>query len=488
MPDPPVTAAIREGRAAFPVPVKRWNAVDFIIFRGRFQALLFFLALALLTAVPSAWGAPLYAPQEGKPRSSEQELQKLLLHLGRQQARVVALQRELVSRPALNPEHGGDGEEEKLRWLESYLHGLGVSDVERLDYMDKRVPGGVRGNLIVRQAGLEGRRTLWLVSHLDVAAPGAPQEWKGDPFKMRVEGDLIYGRGVEDNHQAVVVGLLLLQALRETGIKPPLNLGLLFCPGALTGYDMNIEHLLRQKPGVFAPGDLVLLMDYGSENGSFIEVAEKTDLWFKVTVSGREGHAGSPQEAVNAFTAAAALVRELEALEAAFPAQNPLFSPPQSTFTPTLAENSSKGANHIPGRFAFYLDARLLPEYEPQELEKILGELAETTGRREGVEIRLELTEQTPRAPETPQDSPVVRALGRAIREQLGVEPVCGGIGGVTMASAIRAGGTPVAVWGIQKNWRNKAEEFASIKDHLSQAKVAARLLYYRETAPKAAQ
>ena len=453
-----------------------------------FLAIFFLTATTVFMTGATASGAPLYAPQESVSLPRGKELQVLLKYIDRQRARVIALQRELVCRPALNPEHGGIGEEEKLRWLENRLHVLGVTDVERQDYADERVPGKVRGNLIVRLPGRPGLTgngtTLWLLSHLDVAAPGQDGEWKGDPFSLRVEGDLIYGRGVEDNHQAIVASLLLDQALRENAITPPMNIGLLFCSGALAGFAMNIEHVMRQKPGIFGPDDLIVLMDYGSEDGGFIQVAEKVNLGFRITVTGVEGHAGLLQKTTNAFEAAAELVRELRSLGDAFPARDPFFAPPGSTFTPTLTENYSKDTHHIPGKFVFYLDARILPEYSPEAVQKALHDMAETVSAREGVTIGIEVIGQTPRAPRTSEKSPVVRALGRAITAQLGVEPRYGGIGGVSMASALRAGGFPVAVWGIQKNCYGKAEESASIKDHLNQAKVLVRMVYDQEMAP----
>ena len=168
----------------------------------------------------------------------------------------------------------------------------------------------------------------------------------------------------------------------------------------------------------------------------------------------------------------------LRALSTVFPEQDPLFTPPHSTFSPTLTENYSSAVNHIPEQFVFYLDARILPAYTFAEVESALHELADDVERREGVNIRLEVVEQTPQASVTPPDAPVVSVLAGAIEEQLGVKPRLGGIGGVTMASSIRAAGFDVAAWGMLKNWRNKANEHASIKNHINQAKVLARLLY----------
>ena len=47
--------------------------------------------------------------------------------------------------------------------------------------------------------------TLWTVGHMDVVPVGDLNLWSGDPFTLRVDGDTLIGRGVEDNHQGIVL-------------------------------------------------------------------------------------------------------------------------------------------------------------------------------------------------------------------------------------------------------------------------------------------
>ncbi|MCC8109775.1 MAG: M20 family metallo-hydrolase [Planctomycetes bacterium] len=447
---------------------------------------------AFLSVASGVSAAALYMPQDSVSLERNRKLHGLLRWLDQQHGTIISMQRDLVACRALNPEHGGDGEERKLLWVESRLRNNGITSFERLDFADPRVPGMVRGNLIARIPGKPDenafRPTLWLISHLDVFPPGPLEDWTGDPFTLRVEGDLIFGRGAEDNNQAIVTSLLLVEALRETGIVPPIDVGLVFCSGALTNYHTNIGYIVERRPDLFSVDDLILIMDYGNEDGSFIEVAEKGNAWLKFTVTGREGHASSPHEAANAFAAGTEFIHLLRGLEKQFPIQNPLFSPPGCTFTPTVAEGRGKTVNHIPGEFIFYVDARLTPEYSFADMEHAIRNLADSVAREEGVAIEYEIIEQTAAAGVTPADSAVVRLVANAVRKQLGVTVTAGGIGGVTMASVLRARGYPVAVWGIQTNWRNKAEERASISSHVDQAKVLARLLLDAESLPSRLQ
>ena len=81
----------------------------------RFAAYLAFLALLFLVGPViqgAALAAPMTMPQSlpAQPGKSAQALQTLLNDLANQRAQVIEIQRELVARPALGPEAGGEGE------------------------------------------------------------------------------------------------------------------------------------------------------------------------------------------------------------------------------------------------------------------------------------------------------------------------------------------------------------------------------------------
>ncbi|MEE9505563.1 MAG: M20/M25/M40 family metallo-hydrolase, partial [Thermoplasmata archaeon] len=112
--------------------------------------------------------------------------------------------------PALDPSSGGDGELEKVEFLEGLLAELGMPS-ERMDAPDERVPSGIRPNLLVRLPGKE-KKTIWIVSHTDVVPAGDLSGWNHDAFDPVVEGGKVIGRGVEDNGQSVIASLFALWA------------------------------------------------------------------------------------------------------------------------------------------------------------------------------------------------------------------------------------------------------------------------------------
>ena len=450
---------------------------------GRLVAITACLLLSgVLVCRSPAWAVPMIPAGNVSEAFDAKALGRLLDDLAGQQAEVVAIQRELVSRPALNPEHGGDGEEVKARWIETYLQANDLPFAERMDSVDDRVSSKVRPNLVIRYPG-SGPRTLWIVGHMDTSPVGQPELWIGSPWVLRQDGDWLYGRGVEDNHRSLVTGLLLLKRLAANKIVPPTGLGLVFVCEEKIGFprERGLKFLLEKRPDLFKPGDLVLLPDYGEEGGELISVAEKGVAWLKVTVYGQQSFAARPELGVNALEAGASLIAALPDINKLFGQRNTLFTPPLTTVTATKVEKGTEEVNQIPGLFTFYLDVRLLPGAHLEEVEQALLTLAEQRLAQYGASMKLERIMHIPAMDETPVDAPVVRALSQAVREQLGVTPRVEGMSGITLAAELRAHKIPVAVWAMSPCRGVDANESISIQELLQTASVFARMLYWQD-------
>jgi len=388
---------------------------------------------------------------------------------------VIHLQQELVSRPALGPENGGQGEQAKADYLASYLHEIGLSDIRNLSVPDPRVSSGQRPNLMALVPGQDPSSTLWIVSHMDVVPPGDSSLWNTDPYVLHRDGDCIYGRGVEDNHHGLVASLLATKALVHTRSAPANNLGLLLVADEETGNSYGLEHVFTKHSHIFQKGDRFLVPDFGQPDASMIEVAEKGLMWLQITVSGKQCHASTPQEGQNSLLAAAKCILSLRELYADFKAENTLFNPQYSTFESTKIEANVPNVNTIPGRDVFYLDCRVLPEYPLSdvltEVQNILLNVSRDTGQR----IEMEIVHQQ-KASHTSSQSHLVTSLQKAIADVCAVQAQPRGIGGGTVASYARHQGFPAAVWATLPGNAHQPNEQTSIANIVQDAKVMAWL------------
>ena len=415
----------------------------------------------------------------GRMIRADDRYRRVAERLAALQPQMIDLQRELVLRNAVGPDHDGPGEGEKAAFLADLLRGWGLK-VENYPAPDDRVAGGERPNLV---AWVPGKRPekVWVLSHMDVVPPGDEGLWDSDPYTLRVEGDRLYGRGTEDNHHGIVTSLMAAKALLDLGLTPPRTLALALVSDEETGNDKGLAFLLREHPHLFAPEDLIIVPDAGSLDGTLIEVAEKSILWLRLELEGKQCHASRPELGRNTLRAAAHVIVALEELAREFPLENPLFQPPASTFEPTKKEANVPNINTIPGRDVFYLDCRVLPDYDLARVKEKVRALGEEAARRFEVSLKVEPVQELPSAPPTAADAPVVQALMRAIREVYGREARPQGIGGGTVAAFFRQKGLPAAVWMTVSQTAHQPNEFCLLSNLVGDARVLAHVFLEEE-------
>lgn len=399
-------------------------------------------------------------------------------HLESSTQTIIDLQRALVAIPALGPLNGGPGETEKTAYLKSYMRDLGFSDVHELRAPDPAVPCGYRPNLAAVIPGRDTAKTFWVISHTDIVPPGDRALWDSDPYTLKIDGDILIGRGVEDNHQGVVCSLIVAKALLELQVTPDINYGVLLVADEETGSKYGLDYVVKNHAELFGPNDLFLVPDFGEPTSTMIEIAEKSMLWLKVIVEGKQCHASTPKAGINSLLAAAKLITRIPELHQRFDRQDPLFDPPYSTFEPTKKEANVENINTIPGRDVFYVDCRVMPGYDLEEVLAAIKGFGDEVERECGVSISYEYVQSEQAAEPTPGDSEIVTRLVSRVRAVFGNEPRLQGIGGGTVAAYLRRAGHKAAVWSTLMHNAHQPNERSSISCSIKDAKVMAAMLF----------
>ncbi len=389
---------------------------------------------------------------------------------------MIDLQCRLAAIPAIAPSSGGEGEAGKAEFLVDYLKGIGIDDIQVVKAPDPDAPSGYRPNILARVKGRKSDHTVWIMSHTDVVPEGDRALWRGDPFKPWVEDGKIYGRGVEDNQQDLVASIFALKAILDEGLRPAYDVGLALVADEETGSDKGIGYVLGHTKA-FKPDDIIIVPDAGNEDGSMIEVAEKSILWLKFRTEGKQTHGSTPEKGKNAFRAASALVYRLKSLYDRFAASDPLFDPPISTFEPTKKEKNVPNINTIPGEDIFYMDCRILPSVDLAQVDAAIGMLMAEIASEYGVKIEVADVQRAPAAPPTSPNAPVAKALAAAVKAVYGIEAKPMGIGGGTVAALFRRAGVPAACWSKLDETLHGPNEYCVIANLVGDAKVFAHVL-----------
>ena len=233
---------------------------------------------------------------------------------------------------------------------------------------------------------------------------------------------------------------------------------------------------LAEHTDLFKPEDIALVPDGGNADGTQIEVAEKSILWLKFHIRGKQCHASTPKEGINAFEAGSDLVMELAGLRKRYPATDSLFDPPDSTFTPTKKEANVPNVNTLPGDDVFYLDCRILPRENLDEVMGVIRGMCDAVEKRYGVTIDVEQVQRAS-SPPTPANAPFIATLKKAVKRVYGVDGVTVGIGGGTVGAFLRKKGIPTAVWSKLAESAHQPNEYCLIDNLLGDALVMACLM-----------
>jgi succinyl-diaminopimelate desuccinylase len=403
-------------------------------------------------------------------------LHEILKRIDQCRGEAIDLMKAIVPIKALGPLNNGSGEWEKAEFLKEYLKTIGFKEIEEYPASDDLAPGGLRPNLIARVAGERTDKTVWILSHLDVVPEGDLSKWDTDPFEAVVKDGRIYGRGTEDNNQGLVSAILMAKSFITAGLKPLYNIGLVMVADEETGSKYGLEYLMEHHSDLFEKNDLFIVPDAGEPDGTMIEVAEKSIMWVKLKTIGKQVHASMPEKGINAFKAASNLVVALDKLHEIYNDNDPVFDPPVSTFEPTKKEANVPNVNTIPGDDIFYLDCRILPQYNIDEVMAKIKEISAKIESKFDVKIEISTEQREQAAPATPVDAPVVKALEKAIKYVYNVDAKPMGIGGGTVAAIFRRAGFNAAVWATLDDLAHQPNEYCIIDNMINDAKVFAHV------------
>ncbi len=401
------------------------------------------------------------------------ELEAILGKIEGSRADIAKEMVDMIRIPAIAPINGGDGEGRRADHLVSRLQGY--DSIERIDVPDDTDPSVIRPNILAKKNGPE-EGTVWIVAHMDTVPVGDLDDWDSPPFEPRIENGRIYGRGTEDNGQAVISSMFASRFIEGKDLKKR-SIGIAYVADEETTSAMGIAYLLDK--GCFSEKDVFIVPDWGSPGGKHIEVAEKNLIWLNFEVTGRSTHGSTPDKGVNAFRVSSHLIVELEkAFAKEFPGSDPMFMPHRSTFEPTRSIATVENVNTVPGYHEFSMDVRLLPEYDMDDVVITARSVASCISEKYGADITIGEIQRHQSGRRSSTDDPAYLALRDSVKHVTGTEPTPVGVGGATCANFFRAKGYNAYVWETGGGTLHTPNEYVEIENIVTDAKVFATLFY----------
>jgi succinyl-diaminopimelate desuccinylase len=341
-------------------------------------------------------------------------------------------------------------------------------DVEIVNGEKSAKDGLSRPNVIVTlDAGSDV--TLLLESHFDIVPPGP--NWTYPPFKLTVIDEKSYGRGTADNKSGIVAALEAMKQLRKE--KLDINLKLIAAVDEEIGGRYGIDYVLSDYG---LKGDVALILDTGPER---LYLGASGIVWGKITVEGKQGHAGYPFKAKNAIDEVIKVLAALKPYKKAVEKKESiLHAPPDAPrrfvwgrYTVTMIKAGEK-ENVIPGTCEVRFDRRLLPEEPVEQAEKELRVFFQKAVEKTGCEASLEITNKQ-QGYYTSKDLVFVQTVSENIKKTIGQSlPFAAELGG-NDGSFFAKNGIPVVCWGTIRadTHYHGADEFVYLEDIMNTRK-----------------
>lgn len=205
------------------------------------------------------------------------------------------------------------------------------------------------GNLFGRLGS--GKRIIAIDAHCDTVGIGDPAEWKHDPYKGKVAGGRVWGRGAGDQEGAIPAMVYAARIMRDLGL--PLDEFTLYvvvtvmeedCDGLCWQYIVQEDKL---RP------DVVVVTD--STNCQILR-GQRGRMEIGVTAQGRSCHGSMPHKGDNAIYKIARVVREIEKLNGRL-AKDAFLG--DGTVTVSYVDCKTPSMCAVPNQAYIHLDRRL---------------------------------------------------------------------------------------------------------------------------------
>lgn len=400
-------------------------------------------------------------------------LEEVLDSIDRSKNDIVRIMSDMIRIPALAPINGGAGEGERADMLMKHLEGY--DSVVRIDAVDDHDPTVMRPNILAKKNGKE-KGTVWLVAHIDTVPAGNLDDWETDPFEPVVKDGKIYGRGTEDNGQAVLSAMFASKFIPKGSLSKR-SIGIAYVADEETSSKMGIDYLIKQ--GHFSEDDVFIVPDWGTPKGDLIDVAEKNLVWLQFTVVGSSTHGSTPEKGINAFRVGVLFMSDLLAqFEKEFSGRNEMFEPPVSTFEPTKSPGTVMNVNTIPGTFEFSMDIRVLPEHSLEDVVAVAKRVSEEHEKITGAEIKIKEIQRHVSGKASSTENETFNSLMDSIESVTGQRPRPVGVGGATCANFFRNEGYDAYVWEFGGGTLHGPNEYVVIDNIMTDAKVFASLFF----------
>lgn len=342
---------------------------------------------------------------------------------------------------------------ECLNYIKSFLADL---DFKSEDISSEGV-GNIYCKYIVKDVVVDVKNFCF-AGHVDVVPPGPSEQWRSDPFKLNLERNIAYGRGMVDMKGAIACFLIALKLFLKNH-QPAINLSVMVTSDeegpAINGTAKILEHLANKKEKI----DYCLIGEPTSEKavGDTIKIGRRGSATFKLTIHGIQGHVAYPLKSVNAIPLLMAVLQQL--IELKIDDGDGFFQPSHLEIVRIFSDELAY--NVIPGGASAIINVRHIPSMDLEKLYIVVENICKAT-------IPLQASYQIERIGESRAFMTNNLDLANTIQDvtkRMNIKSVLSTSGGTSDGRFINNYCSNLAELGLSNSTAHKVNEHCHIKD-----------------------
>jgi acetylornithine deacetylase len=337
-----------------------------------------------------------------------------LAHVDRQE--LIDLASALIRIPSFKPD-----ETAVARFLDAFFRERGYAvDLQELE------PGRLQTIATLRGTG--GGASLMLNGHTDINA--LTRRWRRDPWTPTLEGDRLYGHGVQNMKGGLASIIMAAEAVRRAGARLPGDLVVACVAGETQGGE-GTHHLMQSG---FRTDAAVVAEPFGADN---LVTVHSGIVHLAIHTHGVTGHIGRLEGTVNAVHTMTSVLEALKGVRFRHTPRPDLPAFPRLNVGGILGGRGSDYVlvepPYVPDLCTIIVDVHFVPGMTVDGIVADIRAALDTAAAREPA-LRYEIEIPPPASfkgrrrlvmdPfDMPVDAPIVRAVARGYRAVTGTEP-----------------------------------------------------------------
>ena len=358
------------------------------------------------------------------------------------------LAKELIRFPSITPIDAGT-----MNFLARKLRSLGFQ-CKILEFKSKNSKS-VK-NLYARLG--KSRPNFCYAGHTDVVPPGNINDWTVNPFKPKVKGNNLIGRGANDMKASIACFVAAVSQFKKKKFKGSISL---LITGdeegiAINGTKRVVEYLKRKKEKI----DFCLVGEPTNQNklGEMMKIGRRGSVTGYLTVCGTQGHVAYPHDANNPAPVMTKILNQIESIKLDKGTKS--FQTSNLEIVKINTENTAD--NIIPAEITATFNIRFNNKHSSSSLKKKLNNIFKKVCRKSKCSFKVSYMVSGESFLTIPNKT--TRMIQKTIKKITKIKPKLSTTGGISDARFIRKI-SPCVEFGLVGKTMHKVDEAVSVSD-----------------------